>query len=253
MQSRREELVRKPITLLVSLMLGLSAQAKVPDQGAVFLLTRVEKDGDYKVKEGEVLPPGTKLRFRVEARNQPVTVVLSPFWRNNARSLESLAPAIHYPRVGDATCYTNYVVKDKPLRASDFYVTVTPYQSSVSDSLTGWVTQWLKKPAESQAARGALHDHVAAWLRDRDKSLNYSGPIPQELGGVRPVAAQSAHPLEAADTQTRPSTKPAKPIGSLGGSSREIAIGPGSDWLEHADWLPCTKEKPGVFVYHLGK
>lgn len=243
--------MRKPFSLLVSLLfLPLAVQAKVPEQGAVFLLTRVEKDGDFKVKEGEVLPPGTKLRFRTEARKQPVTVVISPFWRNNARAVESLAPAIHYPRVGDATCYTNYVVKDKPLRASDFYVVVTPYQSSISDNLTSWVTQWLKKPLESQAVRGALHDHVALWLRGQDKSLNYSGPIPKELGGVRPVSVQLNHPISASDSQTRPTTKPAKPIGA---GSRDVLIGAGAEWLEYADWMPCTQDKPGVFVYHLGK
>ncbi|MBN9415372.1 MAG: hypothetical protein J0I12_08015 [Candidatus Eremiobacteraeota bacterium] len=244
--------MRKPFTVLVSLLFPLAVQAKVPEQGAVFLLTRVEKNGDFKVKEGEILPPGTKLRFRTEARNQPVTVVISPFWRNNARAIESLTPAIHYPRVGDATCYTNYVVKDKPLRASDFYVVVTPYQSSTSDELTGWITQWLKKPLESQAARGALHDHLAVWLRDRDNSLNYSGPIPKELGGVRPVSAQLNHPISASDSQTRASTRPPKPAGA-GAGSRDVLIGAGAEWLEYADWMPCTKEKPGVFVYHLGK
>ncbi|MCW5871691.1 MAG: hypothetical protein KIS61_30850, partial [Candidatus Eremiobacteraeota bacterium] len=83
------------------LPLAVQAKTRVPDQGVVFVLSRVVEADEKKISPNEVVPAGSKLRFRVEARKQPCTVVTSAFLRGNAREIPSLPPFIRQLQVDE--------------------------------------------------------------------------------------------------------------------------------------------------------
>ncbi len=229
--------------LISFLVLPLAVQAKVPEQGAIFRLARVNSAGDEKkIAPEEVIPKGSKLRFRVEARKKPCTIVASAFLRGNAREVAALPPTAYRLQAEEQTS-TDFMI-DKPLRASDFFVVVVPQSSPTSEPLIDLVRKW-KQSKNSQPARIALHDQLSHWLTSRDQSLNYSGPIPSELGGVRTTSARPANP-----TLKAPSAGGAA---SLEAKSREAGTGQSREWQNNADWISCTPDKPGVFIYRLGK
>lgn len=239
----------KSFTVIVSFMLlPLGVEAKVPDQGAVFMLARVSETGsEKKIAPNEVIPKGSKLRFRVEARKQPCTVVASAFLRGNAREIAALPPSV-YSLQAQEQAYTEFKL-DKPLRASEFFVVVVPQDSSASQQLVDLVQKWKTQPRNSQPARTALHDSLSHWLASRDQSLNYSGPVPHELGGVRTTAARPVNPIP----QAPPAVGGISSEASEKGTSRAVEIGQSREWQKTADWMPCTPDKPGVFIYRLGK
>lgn len=226
------------------LPLAVQAKTRVPDQGVVFVLSRVVEADEKKISPNEVVPAGSKLRFRVEARKQPCTVVTSAFLRGNAREIPSLPPFIRQLQV-DEQASQDFIV-DKPLRASEFFVVVVPQDSATSGQLMDLVKKWKQQPQNSQPARTALHDNFSHWLARRDQSFHYSGPVPSELGGVRTTSARSMNPPSAgAGEVTQEASSKA--------SSRQIKVGQSLDWQKNADWIPYTRDKPGVFIYRLGK
>lgn len=240
----------KPFPVILSFcLLPLGVQAKVPEQGAVFSLARVGDTGEKKVAANELLPAGSKLRFRVEARKQPCTIVATAFLRGNAREVAGFPPSI-YRLQAEEQAYSDFTLA-KPVRASEFFVVVVPQDSATSERLTELVKKWKQQPQNSQPARTALHDNLSHWLASRDQSLNYSGPVPSELGGVRTTSARPINPIPQSPSAGASVLETSGKASSS--SSRQVEIGQSRDWQKTADWVPCASNKPGVFIYRLGK
>ena len=236
----------KHLSLVVMVgLLSSSSQAKLPEQGACFVLTRVENGQEKKVTPEQILPTGSRLRFHVEARKQPCTVVASAFRRGQARETSSLLP-LQFRLQPNQQGLGDFEIKE-PLKASELFVVVVPQSSNTSEELIRLVQGWREQPKQSQGPRTALHDRLSFWLAKQDTTLNNSGPVPKELGGVRSSSAQAVNPTGGKAMEAKTSARPrAVPL------IKEEAS-PAYDWLPEADWLPCSTGLPGVFVYRLGK
>lgn len=237
----------KHLSLVVLIgLLSPHSQAKLPAQGACFVLTRVENGQEKKVTAEQQLPAGSRLRFHVQARKQPCTVIASAFRRGQARETSSLLP-LQFQLNPNQQGQGDFEVKEN-LKASEVFVVVVPQSSNTSAELLQLVQKWKGQPKQSQGPRTALHDRLSNWLASRDQSLNYSGPIPKELGGVRSTSAQPGNPAPSAmESKDGPGSRAVTLENQKGQAPAPY------DWLPVADWLPCSAGLPGVFVYPLGK
>ena len=238
--------MRNLLTVILSAgLLTLPALAKIPEQGALFSLTRFVDGKEHKLADNEKLGAGTLLRLHVLAIHQSCTIVATPFQKGKARSVGSLQPSLARLVPDEETTLDFRLTA--PVKGAELFVVVVPQQSPTSDELTQLVVDWKNKPEESQGPRNAIHDRLSDWLTRRDKSLTYAGPVPQELGGVRTTSAQSNNP-------TTPNTSTIEVGGGnqAKGRPRQVFTPPYL-WRQQANWLPCSSAQPGVYVYPLGK
>ncbi len=236
--------VRKPFSLILSVgLLTLPALAKIPDQGALFSLTRFDGDEERKLVPGEKLAAGTKLRLHMRGIHQACAVLALPFQRGKARALDPLVPTVTFLNP-DEESEVDYTLQ-APIKPGELFIVVVPRQSPTADDLTRLLGEWKTRPKESQGPRTALHDRFSDWLARRDKSLTYAGPVPKELGGVRINSAQSVNPAAV--------NMEASGGGSKGKANSRGVFKEPYPWRNQANWLPCSSAQPGVFVYALGK
>jgi len=237
----------KRLSLIVMVgLLSPHSQAKLPEQGACFVLTRVQNGQEKKVSSQQVLPAGSQLRFHVEARQQPCTVIASAFRRGQARETASLLP-LQFRLKPNEQGRGDFEIKEA-LKASELFVVVVPQSSNTSEELIRLVQGWREQPKQSQGPRTALHDRLSFWLAKQDPSLQYSGPIPKELGGVRSSSAQAVNPSGGKAMEAQKTARPRAVT-----VNDDLRSAPAYNWLAEADWLPCSAGLPGVFVYRLGK
>ena len=241
----------KHLSAVVALgLLSLPTQAKEnpPKPGAYFLLTRVVKGQEIKVAENEVFAKGTLLRFHAEAQGQPCTIVAPAFQLGKARETGSLTPLLFCLKT-DEQGVKDFEIKES-LKASQFFVIVTPQSSSNSQTLTQLASDWQARPAQSQGARTALHDKLSVWIAKQDKSLTYSGPPVKETGGVRSTSAESVNPNSSIGKIASMAEQDVRSEKLKGQPAPSVQL---YNWRNEAKWLPCSAAQPGVFVYHLGK
>lgn len=217
--------------------------AKVPEQGALFSLTRSVNGSQHKLAAGEELPAGSRLILHIQALKQPCTALVTTFQRGKARAVDSMGPSLLELNLDEER--TVDFTLAKPVKAGELFVVLLPRTSPTTDELSKLLGAWKKKPEDSQGPRSALHDRFSDYLARRDKSLTYAGVIPKELGGVRTVSALTDNPA------VRAASGGSENIESKGKARGNFA--PAYPWQKDANWLPWTAAQPGVFVYSLGK
>lgn len=203
--------------LLVALTMGLlslPAQAEPPVLSALFSLTVMDKGVERKVDPKETLPAGSRVLVHVEAQHQPCTIVASGYQEGKTQEIPAVPPMLFSLKSAEQA--SGEFRLSQPLKASEFFVVVLPQHAGVTREVTQLVSNWKARP-ESGQARVALHERLTGWISKQDKEVALPFPSSRSL--------------------------------TVGGDLPSEAY----DWHNEADGLRYLKDRPGVFVYHIGK